>query len=134
MLISKTNFTNLNQSNNPNFGMALHLDANKIARKIGEEAASRIKNVTPSLDALAKDVDIFIEPAEGKHLTIRVQKLTPSFDESKNTVLNFFRKIKRQIQIINKDFIGEEISLGDNIETKIVKETAYLKGLLKNNH
>ncbi len=131
MLISKTNFADVKQNNKPNFGMALHMDMDKITKTVGKEAAGSIEKATPSLEALAQDVDVFIESVAGNRLSIRVQKLTDPIVKSKNPIVSFFRAIKRQIQLFNKDFAREEISLGYNINSKIVRETASLKGLLK---
>ncbi|HNW26503.1 MAG TPA: hypothetical protein PKI94_06925 [Candidatus Gastranaerophilaceae bacterium] len=131
MLISKTNFADIKRNNKPGFGMALHMDMGKIAKTIGKEAAGSIEKATPSLEALAQDVDVFIEPVVGNRLSIKVQKLTEPIIKSKNPILNFFRAIKRQIQLFNKDFAREEISLGNNINLKILKETSYLKELLQ---
>ena len=78
-------------NNNPNFGMAVYADIPRIERCLGRKIASNISEALPSIENMARGVDVIIEPAAYIPLLFKREfiKIT-----AKQQNLSFLEKLK----------------------------------------
>ncbi|MCM1265691.1 MAG: hypothetical protein NC200_05780 [Candidatus Gastranaerophilales bacterium] len=120
-------------NNNPNFGMALHVESTKKIQSIlGKKVAQNVEAAKPVLEEMAKDVDIYVQSSSYVHspilrkdyLSITVQQKNVSFKDKVKSALSLRPPYKVE-KFIPASFVFDSTE-------EIVNETQNAKATLLN--
>ena len=83
-------------NNNPNFGMAVYADIPRIERCLGRKIAGNISEALPSIENMARDVDVVIEPAAYIPILFKREFIKVT---AKQPNLSFWEKLKSALRL-----------------------------------
>lgn len=102
-----------NNTNNPTFGMALHMDELKIAKELGEDCGNMARKAKTKLEntateILAKPLEIYVTPKNGgkkyrDRLDILTHKKMLFLNNPKNPVQRFLHNISTKFIRVEKE-------------------------------
>lgn len=97
MQIQRTNYST-NVQNKKSFGMALHMNKDQIASKLGRFAAEEVEKARPELEKLATDVDVYAYADDScltglRRLFVKVEDIKPEIKFRENPIGWFIDKM-----------------------------------------
>ena len=120
------------QSNNPTFGMALHMKDIKVFKNVlGNNVAKNLEAARPELEEMAKDVDIFIKPRRFADNPFMPAEYIGIFVQKKNITLKdkIMRFFNRRPPYKTDDILDPQLY---TTKEDIIKQTKNLKNQLLN--